>query len=407
MKSLLKVLLFASIGVLFTTSLSTKAKVDPPVQQVGAPANNAVVPEVGPYEQQWKTLFNDGRRQNNAKCVQSQFKIIDMLEEEKRSITGASAAVPRVKTNILEKRLMGSGPSSYFFDFLDSVLCSAFVDVFKAAWTEAKAAQPPANFKEPYSLEKIISQNPDATGGNEEQFLAKMKQLNPSFDEKTYKESITVGQFHTFIMNNKWYYQATSDDAIRKRLDLFDFNGDGRLNAREFIFAMYFNNVLARDSECKFCFKDVVKNYIDPIFAYLDCDDNGKLSAEEIWEGLQYLDRKDKTAYNMYLCQVAKQPLRTSSVNDFILKAKGTVDGYITKEEFRHGVFLGMWERRTSLNAILECTDESRSLKSSRWGDNGKKDISCDKIIASRMKKEAEIAKEQVAAAAQSNRTAK
>jgi len=99
-------------------------------------------------------------------------------------------------------------------------------------------------------------------------------------------------------------------------------NYDGRLNPREFILGSLHNNIQTVGSPlCDHCFFDISKN-IDAIFLYLDCNNDGLLTAEEIWTNLPKMKRNTEK-YNIFSFG-NDENIRTAAINDFVLKKYGS-----------------------------------------------------------------------------------
>ena len=153
----------------------------------------------------------------------------------------------------------------------------------------------------------------------------------------------------------------------------YDMNFDGRLNPREFLLASIWHNkqILGSPSPlCENCYFDAVK-FIDAIFLYLDCDNDGYLSAEEMWTNLPNLKRNTET-FNMFAFG-NDENIRTAAINDFILKHSTAKDGFISRREFRIGTLLGYWDRQTEISKVV--LDDSRTLKKLRWSENNMIDV--------------------------------
>jgi hypothetical protein len=151
-------------------------------------------------------------------------------------------------------------------------------------------------------------------------------------------------------------------------------NFDGRLNYRELILgSIYHNQQLVGLPEplCNFCYFEIGK-IIDAIFLYLDCDNDGFLSAEEMWTNLPKMNRKTEQ-WNLFSFGVDDN-IRTASINDFILKNSKSKDGFISRREFRVGILLGFWDRQTETTKIVD--DDSRNMKTLRWRENHMIDVS-------------------------------
>lgn len=122
---------------------------------------------------------------------------------------------------------------------------------------------------------------------------------------------------------------------------------------------------------------------------YLDCNNDGLLSAEDLWSNMTKLKRSSPQ-YNMFV--LAKDaPIRTAAVNDFILKNMKVLNGNITKTEFRNAIIYGMWDRQTDFYKILD--DESRTLKDLRWKEDSMVDIKAEEYIKELMIRDAKNAK--------------
>ena len=116
---------------------------------------------------------------------------------------------------------------------------------FNAMWTAAKAMPPaPANvFVEPYSLDVMIYQytqgakgslDPANPSASPAQLSKTMATLNKNFDPAIFDNSISAAQLWNII--SQWGWQTiVAANPIKKLVDRFDFNGDGRLNQYEFI----------------------------------------------------------------------------------------------------------------------------------------------------------------------------
>ena len=202
-----------------------------------------------------------------------------------------------------------------------------------------------------------------------------------TFNEKSWKISITTAQINTIMTEWNWQvrYITNSPDTARAFVDEFDFNGDGRLSPEEFIIAMIISNKsIAGNGVCKNCMEEVIKNTIDPIYMYLDATNEEKVNAENIWTNLQKLKRPKPNAYNFFLCDFNGGSFRTSAVNDFIIKAKHSIDGYLTKTEFRLAVLQGYWNRHVDDLGIN--VNAEFSMKPLRWDSEGNVDTICEAL---------------------------
>jgi len=143
----------------------------------------------------------------------------------------------------------------------------------------------------------------------------------------------------------------------------YDMNYDGRLNPREFILSSLWHNKQTVGSKlCVHCYDKIGKD-LNAMFAYLDCDNNGLLSAEEIWSNIPNVNRKTNK-WNIFAFGNS-QSIRTAAVNDFILKNSKTKDGYLTRAEFRVALLLGFWDRQADATKVFD--KDERTLKKLRW----------------------------------------
>ncbi len=301
-----------------------------------------------------------------------------------------NSQTPNPKTNRWAKG-QGSGPSAYLFDFLDNVFQKDVVQQFSSMFQAALAIQAPdANtYQDPYALDKLIyiysngvagSANATTSSPNS---ISAISQYNKNFNQAIWQNSISASQIYNILQQWGWKTVPSANPA-KKIVDTYDFDGDGRLNPLEFVvFSIVNNYKIFSQSECKqFCYADLFKNKIDPLFAYLDCDGDGFVSAENMWIGLRNLKRNAQ-GYSMYQCQmptVLNKDYRTTSTNDFVLKNYRRADGFVNIDEFRTGILLGYWDRQTDSNKIY--TDDSKNLKTARWGSGGSQDIVCSSILA-------------------------
>ena len=118
-----------------------------------------------------------------------------------------------------------------------------------------------------------------------------------------------------------------------------------------------------------------MKNLIDPMYYYCDCDSDNRVTVEEMWKGLRMLKNDNK--YNFYNCVIEKGYMRTSAINDFMLKGGDAKQGQLTVDEFRQAVLIGYWNRHTTVDSII--TDSTLSKRDAlRWP--GGKDLGCQEM---------------------------
>jgi len=336
-------------------------------------------------EAAWKRLFTDPDRstltctknQQSAKTAEEKQQEAELANRVK---DGATWSVPRRKENHYAQAMIGWGPSAYLFDFLDDVLMREVVGAFKRIYNEAIKIKPEVNYKDPYTLENMTQ-----SSGSEDELLAKISSLmrngegKSTFDVKTWKASVSVAQVNKILSEWKWYADKRLSDPAKSLVDRFDFNGDGRLSPKEFVIMMIRNNKnIAVENQCINCLSEIIKNTIDPIFLYLDCNSSNQINAENIWTNLQKLKRSTPNAFNFYKCDYHGGSFRTSAINDFIIKAKNTMDGYITKFEFRLAILQGYWSRHVDDLGIHE--NCAFNMKNLRWSEDGTVDKVCENL---------------------------
>lgn len=205
------------------------------------------------------------------------------------------------------------------------------------------------------------------------------------FNKEIWEDSITPIQL--FYVLNDWGWGPAGfqwhELDIKRLVDAYDFNGDGNLNKEEFtIFQIH--SVVSMGHQCvEHCFKDIIDKIIEPLFMYLDCDSDGFINSENMWDGFRYINRNKSIKYNMYQCIFPldlNKYYRTNSVNDFILKSSKEADGYLNKHEFIIGILAGFWERLSDKIGYGPNSELIKGLKK-RWSSNGEKDLICDEIL--------------------------
>jgi len=323
-------------------------------------------------------LFTDPTR-NSVVCPCK--KSAEELNALKVNITadGSVWSAPRKKENYHEKKKHGWEASAYLFDYLDDVLQKKIVSEFDRIFKEAQKMPEPQGYKEPYSLDRLLGMNAGNAVPPKEELIKKITAISPGFNAAVWDTAITCGKMNSIVKQWNWYADSSQPDVGKYIVDRYDFDGDGRLNAREFIIAMIRNNkkVVEGVKKCKNCMEDVALNLIDPIYLYLDCSGNNMLTAEQMWNTLPKLKRSTM-GYDLFKCQLEAGRYRTSSINDFILKSHGLTNGKLTREEFRLGVLMGYWDRQTDTSKIY--LDDARNMKSMRWANNGNVDTVCERI---------------------------
>ena len=219
-----------------------------------------------------------------------------------------------------------------------------------------------------FDFKKFVAQN---SSNLTKQQIKQIKLFTQNFDSAIYTVSANLPQIQGAITKWKWSVNTNDPTVFRNFVLNYDMNFDGRLNPREMILGSIYNNQQTVGSPlCEHCYFEVGKTF-DAIFLYLDCDNDGLLSAEEMWGNLPNIKR-NTDRWNMFAFG-NDETIRTASINDFILKNSKTKDGAITRNEFRVGMLLGYWDRQAENTAIH--TDDKRNLKNLRWEEGDMIDI--------------------------------
>lgn len=308
-------------------------------------------------------------------------------------------SLPDIKVNKYEAKRIGFERSAYFFDFLDAALEQPIMLSLQKLWDSAFAHKAPesTDLKDkkhesfnPYSLQLLFN----STESNKYLFC-ELKKFRTDFNEKIYNESITLPQFRAAAKT--WTYHKNKNDPLRYIFDQHDYNGDGRLSRKEFILAfLNVHKTTLGEPACteEPCIHSVIRDLVSVIFERLDCKENEKLNAEEIFEGIKSLKRftrndkgnlvlnEKQNNFDMYQCEANGVKVHTNSVSDFVIKSQKTFTGYLDKTEFVRGIMLGYWSRNVDdLKFYLdtekiENLKDTKSKKELRWNDNGV-DIMC------------------------------
>lgn len=319
----------------------------------------------------WAGIF----KENDRKECSPASKNATLTPAQGKVIHGERTNKPLPRKNFYGKLELGFGRSAFLFDYLDELLLTEYIEEF-AKIAKAVKANPQEDpvYEDPYTMIKMLSL-PANHGLSELELAAKMKEANPAFDEEFWKNSFNAVQINKAIRDNKWNVDLGVTDPAKRMIDRFDFNGDGRLTASELIIAVIDSNKgILGEGKCKNCFDELVQDKLDPIYMFSDCDNDGKLSSEEMWKALKYLKR-GSAKYNMYNCLKAGVEARTGAVNDFILKCQNSLNGTVTKREFAVCVTVGYWNRQTEQGSIFK--DGTKSRKTDRWRDPSGVDNGC------------------------------
>jgi hypothetical protein len=258
----------------------------------------------------------------------------------------------------------GYGAGSYLFDFFDPLFQDEFVGTAKKIYRELmKISNLDTEFyQDRLDVKKLIGQNNYKS--------INYKELNKNYDPAQYEISVNTVQLNTAMKEWNWYVGPGEKDYAFNFVTKYDFNGDGRLNPRELILGIIdLNKNVIGVAPCKNCFQEIGRK-LDAIFIFLDCNNDGILSAEDLWNKLTLINRPDDK-YNIFGIRNSDS-IRTNAINDFVIKNGIASDGMLSKDEFRSGILYGLWDRQTRENSIV--IDDSRNLKYLRWTEGGMTD---------------------------------
>jgi len=324
----------------------------------------------------WEDIFKDTDRKA-CKVANIKGKV---GETKSLEIGGIRANVPLKRDNYYEKLNIGFGGSAYLFDYLDEILREPVVNNFRDVVKnigkfpkEIKGCKEDS-CEDPYTLNKMLS-IPLENSPSQDDLIQKLTRVYPSFNKDYWEKSFNAVQLRQAFTENKWYIPPGVSDPAKRLIDKFDFNGDGRLSDYEVIVAIIdANKSIYGQNKCKNCFEEVYSNFLDPIFSFSNLDNDDKISAEEMWRSFEYLKRKTNK-YNIYLCRVDGQGVRTNSINDFIIKNQKVYKGSLNKKEFALGILIGYWGRQVDRSAIFMKSEKSK--REDRWSDPDAVDNNC------------------------------
>jgi hypothetical protein len=313
----------------------------------------------------WADLFSANRGQScKAEAVKKQ--ALAAVIAQKNGMPGQKQGKKAGMGTFGWIKNWGYGETAYLIDFLDPIFQKDIISQFKKLYTDVMSlpSADSAEYSDLLDIKKLVS--PDNA-----HLLKKgkvdFKTLNKNYDPNLYNISANSVQLRAAIKAWNWFTDPGQLDYAVDFIMKYDINGDGRLNARELILgAIDHNKNSIGMSKCQNCFQDIAKK-LDAIFIYLDCNNDGLLSAENLWNSLPNLQRGE-TRWNIFGINNSDN-IRTSAINDFCIKNGLGKEGSLNKDEWRNGVLFAYWDRQTNEKGIVE--DDSRNLKSLRWSEGG------------------------------------
>lgn len=311
------------------------------------------------------------------------------------------APLPIVKPSPDDAGYGLKGDVAYWFDYIDACWRDEITGIMTKIFDEAKAIKVDDNdTNDIYSVTnqlknyassgmesqipmEILSENTPSAIKQQTKVLQK---INPKFNPQIFENSISLPQIRKLVVEWNWLNDKMMDwaDPGKHIVDKYDWDGDGRLNAREFIYWTISDNIteLIKDKskDRTPTYESFIDNQLDPFFVYADCDGDGYLKSENLWFTGELLKCKDPSKFQIYKCDAklddSESDYRTASTNDFILKNQEKADGFINKEEFYQGILLGFWDRQCSPGQGVVTGIEHSNIPA-RWGGGGTVDIEC------------------------------
>lgn len=345
-----------------------------------------------PWETIWGEIFTSPNRKFcNKGSVNPNLLVKKVEKPASENQQGIISRLPSQKPN-MNYNFYGFENSGYLFDHLDYLLQKRLAHSFKSWWEQVRTLPPKIGIDDPYnaynqavllselkgtSSSRISVVKPDRAT-LETSLIKFISSLKPNFPGEEFLDDINIPTLATVYEKFKWVYNANDKSFFRKKLDQYDFDGNGRLSAREFIFlTIWENKGYLSKNFIKFPFYKVIRKYITPIFDYADCRNLGFISAEQLWKTIKTLKKEDQN-FSLFTCVMPNGDQRTSSINDFILKNGKVVEGFISKDEFVAGILLGYWDRQISGNKIFDGDEINKKFV--RWEEDKVTDKECELI---------------------------
>jgi len=343
------------------------------------------------WDEIFEELFTNQERPFCKTNPNLRMKKVHKKPENDNAIMGK---LPSKKQNVNYKAWGVASESAYVFDFIDYLFQDRMVKAFENWWKQCQTLPPKIGVEDPYTLltqlvtiyyDKGATKAPFPLPTKKQSMtdhIGFMKKVKPTFDESDWLLNISVPQLATIYDKFRWVYNRNDSGFFHKLIDKYDYDGDGRLDAREFIFlTIWENKKEVRSSRTIYPFYKIQDAYVYPIFKFADCTSKGFIVAEQLWATFHNLKRQESNTndenYNFYDCEVPNGYTHTSAVNDFVLKCAGTIQGALNPDEFATCMMLGFWDRQTSVNKIVQ--KDEMNKKDTRWKDE-KIDIICEKM---------------------------
>lgn len=381
------IIFFALQSLAFASRLKN-FKLDPAdikQKDLGPVDPNAQTMAISNYDNIWKMAFGPNYATSKASTIcedttRSAIKVRNLSDEEIRKNDKQYGQFPQEAPYLMYKSF-GFDDAAYFFDYLDSFLVPKIKPAFDFLTNDIKTVPYNNQVQDPYDpnlLKNLYSQfKPEArqgsplTGGD---IFQQLSQFNPHFTEVS-RYGVRVPQIEALF--NKYNIPIVNKGFgwQKNMLDKFDKNGDGILSLREAMFMILWEG---RKTYDKPEFLKILTDQLDPIFTFIDCDNDGFIHAEGLMKAVKNLILPDNS-FNMFSCINPKnhQPLHTNSFSDIVLKNSNQFKGMLNKHEFRAALILGMWDRVMIDNNDFSNPYNVFSQKPLRWDEAGKTDKMC------------------------------
>jgi hypothetical protein len=317
----------------------------------------------------WEDLFVVPRTSSCGPEASNQALMQELQDEQLRKMNSAEggngADGVEYDSNFGWIRKWGFGPVAYLLDFFDPIFRSHTLKEFKSIWEDISKEVPEdtAEYKDVFDFAARIKSAP-----REQQpaILRDIKRLERTYDPIIYNISVNAVQLNKAMKAFNWFHDPGSPDVAVDFIAKYDMNHDGRLNPRELLLGAIHHNInILGSKKCNHCFNEVSK-MLKGLFTYIDCGDTGFVDADHLWKNLPSLNRQ-VAKWNIFKYG-NNENIRTNAINDFILKNERSRDAAVSKHEFIAGILLGIWDRQTTENTILD--GDERNLKALRWTDN-------------------------------------
>jgi Ca2+-binding EF-hand superfamily protein len=296
------------------------------------------------------------------------------------TLPGQNPGLPISKSNKYKKYGLYED-SKVFFDYLDDILQNDVTKYFTTIYQQALAIPEADNqvYQDPYSVDKMLllyETNLNLALFHPEQKLDLLTKYLKT-DKESFRYGFSPAKINSIVNQWGWNKPLNTPDFARQLVDTYDFSGDGRLSAYEFLLMSITNS---KNMTGKFNYSEIFQTKLHPIFTFLDCDNDGMVSAENLWYGLGGLRRNRSDVCNIYSCmkETGEKNPNTRATNDFILSNDDTLKSYVSMVEFRTGILLGYLNRQVKGNIIYQ--DDSINEKGNRWLNNYTTDLYCEKF---------------------------